>query len=288
MIDWQERFERFRRRKEHEAIAAALAPYVTEVDTRDARTEHIGNPWTRVLFDGDFHMSPPPDPRRPACNLVFVQSKDGNTVASNPQMLGGGETDKHVIYEGLSRVAADAVLAGAETVRSGTIMFSVWHPELVRLRASLGKPRHPIQIVATLQGLDLDRSLLFNIPDVPAIVLTIGPAAILMQKGLEARPWVTSLIMPRASDFLEAFEQLRATGIERISSIGGRKIASQLIGAGLVQDLYLTTSPQTGGEPNTPIHSTPLTTEVVARKRGTGKETGVVFEHLRLVAVRPA
>src|SRR5205823_5126882 len=100
-----------------------------------------------------------------------------------------------------------------------------------------------------------------------------------------ARSWITPLVMPRASDLLEAFEQLRAMGIERISSIGGRKIASQLIGAGVVQDLYLTTSPQTGGEPNTPIHSTPLTTELLARKRGTGTDTGVVFEHLRLIGV---
>src|SRR5437899_11784662 len=117
MIDWQERFDRFKRRKEHEAIAAALSPYITEVDTRDARTERIGNPWTRGLFDGDFHVSPPPDPRRPACSLVFVQSKDGNTVASTPQTLGGRGTDKHAIYEGRSRVAEHAVQAGAETLR---------------------------------------------------------------------------------------------------------------------------------------------------------------------------
>jgi hypothetical protein len=38
-------------------------------------------------------------------------------------------TDKHLIYEGLSRAAADAVLAGAATVRAGDIVFSVWHPE---------------------------------------------------------------------------------------------------------------------------------------------------------------
>ena len=59
--------------------------------------------------------------------------------AETRRALGGGETDKHLIYEGLSRVAADAVLAGAETIRGGDIVLSVWHPELVRLRASLGQ-----------------------------------------------------------------------------------------------------------------------------------------------------
>src|SRR3712207_8639295 len=53
----------------------------------------------------------------------------------------GGATDKHVIYEGLSRVAADAVLAGAGTVRGAQLIFSVWHPELVALRSGVGLPR---------------------------------------------------------------------------------------------------------------------------------------------------
>ena len=70
---------------------------------------------------------------------MFVQSLDGNTVADDPSDLGGGDTDKHLIYEGLSRVAADAVMAGAATVAGGKIVFSVWHPELVRLRSALGK-----------------------------------------------------------------------------------------------------------------------------------------------------
>jgi len=42
--------------------------------------------------------------------------------------LGGGATDDHVVFEGLSRVAADAVLAGARTVHGGNNVFSVWHP----------------------------------------------------------------------------------------------------------------------------------------------------------------
>ena len=69
---------------------------------------------------------PPQD--ETALSLVFVQSNDGNTERRirNPSE---GPTDKHLIYEGLSRVAADAVLAGARTVHAGAF-FSVWHPEL--------------------------------------------------------------------------------------------------------------------------------------------------------------
>ena len=114
----------------------------------------------------------------PSANLVFVQSRDGNTGAEDPSSLGGGEADKHLIYEGLSRVAADAVLAGAETIRGGDIVLSVWHPELVALRESLGLPRHPIQIVATLRGLGLDDGLLFNVPGAAVVILiTVGACA---------------------------------------------------------------------------------------------------------------
>src|SRR5262249_3751582 len=156
-------------------------PYLTEFATEPSGAIAVGNRWTRTLFDGDFYMSPSHGGRLPACNLVFVQSKDGNTAIRNPAALGGGETDKHLIYEGLSRVAADGVLAGAETVRGGAMIFSVWHPELVRLRESLGKTRHPAQIVATLQGLELGRGILFNVPEIRVVVLTVGPAAVLMQ-----------------------------------------------------------------------------------------------------------
>lgn len=280
--DFGERFAAFAERKEREAIAAPLPPYVTDIENRDDQMLGIGNAWSKRLFDGPFYLSPPADVRRAACSLVFVQSRDGNTGARNPSALGGGETDKHLIYEGLSRVAADAVLAGAETIRGGHIVLSVWHPELVRLRESLAKRRHPTQIVATLQGLDFEHGLLFNVPEVPIILLTVGACTSLMRDPLAARPWITPIVMDKPADLPKALERLRALGIERVSAIGGRTLATQLIDAGLVQDVYLTTSPREGGEANTPMYPQPLNGRVVVRKRGTGPEEGVVFEHRAL------
>ena len=47
-----------------------------------------------------------------------------------------------------------------------------------------------------------------------------------------------------------AFERLRLEeGIRRISAIGGRFTATQLVDAGLIQDIYLTTTSLEGGEP---------------------------------------
>jgi riboflavin biosynthesis pyrimidine reductase len=277
----RDRFNAFAAKKTAEATAAELPAYVTQFEHVTDRLERVGNEWSRRLFDGDFFASPAPHAARPACSLVFVQSADGNTVTSDPSKLGGGKTDKHLIYEGLSQVAADAVLSGANTI-GGEIVFSVWHPELVRLRAALGKPRHPIQIVATVRGLDLDEHLLFNVPEIPVLVLTIKSGAAVMHEAIAARPWVEPIVMDEPGEWQDAFEELRRRGIARISAVGGRTVATQLLDAGLVQDLYLTTAPLPGGEPGTPVYPRPLSTRTLVRKHGTGPESGVIFEHQRV------
>ena len=280
------RFQDFAARKTADASRASLDAFVTDTDhAASDGLDSVGNAWTRRLFDGGFYLSPAPDDHCPACSLVFVQSREGNTGTDNPFSLGGGESDKHLIYEGLSQVAVDAVLSGASTVRGSEIVFGVWHPELVRLRAALGKPRYPIQIVATLGALDFDTCLLFNVPEIEVLVLTVERGVQLMRKGLASRPWVQPLVMSRPEDLSGAFAALRARGIARVSAVGGRHLATQLIDQCLVQDVLLTTSPRSGGEPDTPFYPGPLTTRALVRKHGTGADAGVVFEQLRLEAL---
>jgi 5-amino-6-(5-phosphoribosylamino)uracil reductase len=275
-------FIEFARRKERAATDSDLPQYATAFDARPADALAIGNDWTRRLFDGDFYVSQPPDATRPACSLVFVQSADGNTGAANPSTLGGGETDTHLIYEGLSRVAADAVMAGASTVGGGRTIFSVWHPELVRLRAALGKPRHPVQIVATMKGIDVEHEMLFNVPQIPVVLVTVRACRTLIGPELAARPWIRTIVMDDPHDLPAAFERLRSLSVDTISCIGGRTLAAGLIDAGLVQDVYLTTSPIDAGEPKTPIYPRPLPGRVVLRKEGSGPEAGVIFDHVLL------
>src|ERR1044071_3799392 len=95
-------FEEFVERKETAAVRSSLPPYETEFERRTPNLEVVGNDWSRSIFDGDFLQSEPREPSRPACNLVFVQSKDGNTGARDPSTLGGGATDLHLISGGRS------------------------------------------------------------------------------------------------------------------------------------------------------------------------------------------
>jgi riboflavin biosynthesis pyrimidine reductase len=275
------RFERFVERKTREAAAARIEGLSTILDRRDdGDIRGIGNPWTRSYYGGDFGLVVPPVDRT-ALSLVFVQSRDGNTGATDPESLGGGPTDKHLIYEGLSRVAADAVLAGAGTVHAGAF-FSVWHPELIELRRALGLPRHPAQIVVSKEGRMAADALLFEVPEVPVFLIAGDQAISRLQPWLRTRPWIRSMPLV-GEDLRPIIDRLRIEeGIRRISAIGGRFTATRLVDAGLAQDIYLTTTPEEGGEPGTPWYTgaTAPPLEVITRKRWADDGAAIVFEHL--------
>lgn len=244
----------------------------------------IGNDWTQRLFDGPFYRSAAQDATRPAVSLVFVQSRDLNTVADDPSTLGGGATDKHLIYEGLSRIDADAVLAGATTARGERMVFSIWHPELVRLRLERGHPRHPAQVVVTDRaGLKIEQALMFQVPELPVFVITKSTKVAALQQRLRDRPWVQVIDAGEPLSLTRALRELRARGVRVISAVGGRRTATALLLEGLVDDLYLTTSPMDGGEPHSPYYEgPPLPLDLVVAKGALGEEAGVRFEHFVL------
>jgi riboflavin biosynthesis pyrimidine reductase len=276
-----DRFSAFTAKKADAAAGARPSPFITSFERHLDHLEPVATPWSRAAFDGAFYVRQP-EPRLPSCSLVFVRSADGNTGADDPATLGGGATDFHVVYEGLSRVLADGVAVGARTVHTGSQVFSVWHPQMIELRRAAGLPRHPTQVVATQRGLDLRRGLIFNVPDVPVILLTQPDGARTMSADLAARPWIRAIALPAPMDLSHAFAELRAAGLRRISCIGGRSLAAGLLALKLVDDTYLTTSARPGGEAGTPLPEAALDGEVVVEKHGTGEDRGVRFQHFDL------
>jgi riboflavin biosynthesis pyrimidine reductase len=281
-----EDFQSFAERKTREAEQAIIEPLVTVEDCSSRYPlRPIGNAWTRRYFDGAFDLFDPPR-ELPALSLVFVQSRDGNAVVPNPASLGAGPVDFHLIYEGLSRVAADGVLAGAATVGK-KVFFSVWHPELVALRRELGLPRHPAQVVVSRRGrINLDESVLFNVPEVPVFLMIDTAGLRGNERALAARPWIT--VVPMANnDLADALRRLRREhGLTRISVVGGRTVATSLVDAHLIQDLCLTTSARDGGQPNTPFYAGDRapTLGLIVQKRGTGA-AAITFEHFAVASV---
>ena len=277
-----ELFQAFARDKTRDAESARIERLSTVLDrcAVSAHTRAIGNAWSSMHYGGEFCLVDH-HAERAALSLVFVQSKDGNTGGADPGAFGGGATDKHLIFEGLSRVAADAVLAGAGSLHPNAL-FSVWHPQLVALRAALGLPRHPAQIVVSRRGtLDLT-ALLFNVPEVPVILLAGDECIACHGSALRLRPWIRHIRLG-GDELHMALEELRLdNGIRRISAIGGRYTATRLVDQKLAQDIYLTTTADNGGTPGTPWYSgtrSPQLT-VITEKEWDERGSRVLFQHL--------
>lgn len=282
-----DRFDEYCRQKVAEAVAADLPGFTTIIDEvashRAGGVLAVESAWTRALFDGPFYRTST-SATGSIVTLVFVQSLDGNTGAPDPETLGGGATDKHLIYEGLSRIDADAVLAGARTARSTRLVFSVWHPELVALRLALGCPRHPAQVIVSATGdLPFEKALMFQVPDLRVFIATTSPVAERLRRTLRDRPWVEVIDAGEPLSMTAMMMQLAERGITIVSAVGGSQTASALIREHLVSDVYLTTAADPGGEPGTPFyHGPPLTLVPLVIKAGRAQEAGVRFEHLRL------
>jgi riboflavin biosynthesis pyrimidine reductase len=137
-----------------------------------------------------------------------------------------------------------------------------------------------MQIVMTATGeLPIEEGLLFNVPEVPVVILATDSAAATLHGRLRAHPWITVVTAGNPLDVGRGVESLRTElGIRRISAVGGRTAATALIDAGVVTDLYLTTSPIDAGVPHTPLYTgtNAPPRRLIVRKQSS---SGVVFEH---------
>lgn len=174
------------------------------------------------------------------------------------------------------------MLAGASSVGRHQF-FTVTQPELVTLRLELGLPRHPTQMVLSNHGrVDL-QARVFTTPDVPVLLLAGPECERKFGPQLRDRPWIT--LVPIGDSLEDAFMRVRREHhIGRISAIGGRVAATSLVDAGLVQDLYLTTSAIDAGEPNTPwyVGERRPALGAIVRKREARQPSPILFEHLAL------
>lgn len=276
-VDWRRRFEELAARRTRDA-SIALPKVRTRLDRAEdvPDLDPIADAWTRAAFDGPFYQSRSDGGL--SCGVVFVRSRDGNTGTRHPAALGGGPVDEHLIYEGLTRVAADAVAVGAGTLFRDSL-FTVWWPGLIELRARLGRPRHPAQIVLSADGsITPDDMLLFNLPDVPVFVVTSAAGGTRLADALRARPWVTAIT---GASLREQFTAIQGAGIHRVVSVGGRRSASALVDARLVRDVYVTTTESSAAQPGTPWYTgtRALRTKAVVLKDWQGPDGIVTFEH---------
>ncbi len=160
---------------------------------------------------------------------------------------GASEPDRFVM--GLMRATADAVLIGAGTFRAGP--GDLWHPEtafpaardlFTELRAQLGLRPHPLLVVVTASGdIDLAQPALRD-----CLIVTTALAGARMCGKLPEGARIASLdAHPFGGKAL--LDLLSAEGAQGVLTEGGPSLVGQLLEEGLLDELFLTTSPRLFG-----------------------------------------
>ena len=191
----------------------------------------------------------------------FVTTLDGVVAfdtaghSGGREVSGGFAPDRFLM--GLLRATADAVLVGAGTVRSGS--GHVWTPDHVdpssadafsawRARLGLAAPQ-PTTVVVSASG-DIDPGHPgLNRADVPVLIVTTGVGS--GRLGRMELPGNVEVATVTGADAPIDGQGLRSVlaerGFELVLCEGGPTLFGGLIGAGLIDELFLTVAPQIAG-----------------------------------------
>ena len=218
----------------------------------------------RDLYDGDLYF-PTPSLERPFVIANFVSSLDG--VASyeikgqaDGSTISGGDIADHFIM-GLLRASADAVIVGARTIRDVN-PESLWIPEYTYPDAKhlfreyrvnvLHKPEYPLLVVVSGSGqLELDRAI-FRTPGIQTVVITTSAGRdVLAKAGATKLPSVQIHALDGESETIAPVEILRLLyaqlDVRTLLHEGGPTLFGQFLAAEVVDELFLTLSPQIAG-----------------------------------------
>jgi riboflavin biosynthesis pyrimidine reductase len=185
-------------------------------------------------------------PRDPAGGRPWVMgnvvaSADGATAVAGESRDLSGPADRAVFHA--LRAIVDAIMAGAATVRADRYGPMRARPGVSDIRIARGQqPVAPIVVVSRSLTLDWDGPL-FAEAEVPTIVAAPEDAPI---DGRRAATAAGELIVAGTGgvDLAGALAQLGAEGYASVLCEGGPGVLAQLAEADLLDELFLTISPQ--------------------------------------------
>jgi len=216
-----------------------------------------------VYLDLDF----PSAIDRPFVYVNMVQTFDGQAVLQGRAYTIGTAVDHFLLRQ--LRVHADAVLYGAGTLRTDDVVVTT-HPRLQDRRRREGRPRNPLAVIATATAQFSDQVFqtkkFFQRTDFDRLVATTSRAAPPALARLRAAG-VTVEILPldaRGEVDLEALlRRLWDRGVRRVLCEGGPTLNAALARAGLIDEIFVTTTLRLGGEAGQPR----IFTEPVSSRR---------------------
>ena len=181
---------------------------------------------------------------RPFVFVNMVSTIDGRAQVSGRTRDLGEEADLEMLLE--LRAIADAVLIGTGTLRAEGYARLVGSAERRARREASGLAGDPVAVLLT-RSLELPWDAgLFADPDQPVLIYTGARAE---AETPETAAPVEVVRLERAEP-AAMMADLRARGIAALLSEGGPTLNSALLGAGVVDELFLTVAPQITGEPD--------------------------------------
>ncbi|WP_327142974.1 RibD family protein [Nocardia sp. NBC_01327] len=147
------------------------------------------------------------------------------------------------------RAASDAILIGAQTLRSDNPRLLVNNPDRRLQRLAAGRPEYPLRVIVTAAG-DLDPALRFWQHGGERLVYTTDSGAARIGDRLDGLAQVVSL--GAAVDFATLLDDLGTRDIARLMVEGGGAIHTAFLAAGLVDEISMAIAPLVIGDPAAP------------------------------------
>jgi riboflavin biosynthesis pyrimidine reductase len=187
--------------------------------------------------------SPPP---RPRVMLNMVSTVDGRATVGGRSGTISGDADR-ALFQAL-RAAADGVLVGAGTIRTERYGRLIRDERVRRGRAARGMPEEPLACIVSGRLVLEGEIPLLALPESRVVILTASAASL---PATGARIDYIRSAGPQLDLTAALAELAERFGVATLLCEGGPHLARQLLGAGLLDELFLSVSPLlAGGEPS--------------------------------------
>lgn len=245
----------------------------------------------RTIYGGDWRLLDPSD-ERPYIYTNFVVSHDGRISFDEPGQSSGAPVSLNAPHDtwlmALLRSRADAILTGAATLRAARrhhwthwATFPADRPAFDALRTAEGRAPLPIFVVISGSG-DLPAgAAALRVPGQQTLIATTMAGAERARAALDGLSHIAYHVTPGDRvDLAELVRHLRQQwGARTLLSEGGARVYGALLAAGLLDEVFTTSSPVIIGNRTAPAPARPSLVEGVAFAPGAAPR-------LRLVSLR--
>ena len=220
----------------HARLRTAGIEVVTGVGAEEARRANLGH--ILRVTEG-----------RPMVTLKLAETADG--------FAAGGEHDKRLAITGaaanarvhMMRAMRDAIMVGIGTARADDPLMTVRLPGMDDIK--------PLRVVLDYRLESSPRSrLAATARDYPTLIIAAEDASLAAERALAETGIEVARIPAHHSARLElriALAVLAQRGITRVFSEGGPRVARELIGAGLADEVVIFTAPKPFGATGVPV-----------------------------------